>query len=126
MRNKLLMALLVVFFLFQFYPVFAADTPQKIFALMDADKDGKVTKEEFMHYYVEAATKLRAARFDRLDKNGDGKITRDEYLAASNKEAEKVGARKFKRIDKDRDGVLSEEELKQRYNLVRESFQQLK
>jgi hypothetical protein len=37
---------------------------KKMLLLMDADKDGKVSKEEFM--------KFMEAEFDRMDKNHDG------------------------------------------------------
>jgi len=45
-KEKKIAALAVVFFLFilPITPVFAQETPKKVFARMDTDKDGKVTK----------------------------------------------------------------------------------
>ena len=44
-----------------------------MFAVMDANKDGVLTKEEFAAHHM-------ADDFAKADKNGDGKVTRDEYL----------------------------------------------
>jgi len=49
----------------------------KMFAKMDTDKDGIVTKEEFM--------KIHEEHFALMDGNGDGKVTQDEAAAAKEK-----------------------------------------
>jgi Ca2+-binding EF-hand superfamily protein len=122
MKEKLFSLVLLVFFLFSFSIVFAQETAKKVFDLMDANQDGKVTKEEFMTFYMEYAKKARDARFNRLDTNGDGKISRKEFMAIQIEEAEKIGKFRFNRIDADRDGVITEEELKKRFRLVKQSL----
>jgi len=44
------------------------------FDLIDANKDGKVTREEFVKFH----TKQAENRFDALDKNKKGYLTREE------------------------------------------------
>lgn len=44
-----------------------------VFELQDADKDGAVSKEEFM--------KFNEGRFAEIDANGDGKVTKEEVKA---------------------------------------------
>jgi Ca2+-binding EF-hand superfamily protein len=126
MKKKLFVVLVLVFFSLQLTPVFAQDSAKKVFASMDADKDGKVTKEEYMTYYVEYAKKSQEPRFNKLDTNGDGNISRDEFTAVRVEEAEKTGKSKFNRIDANRDGAISEEELEKRFRLVRQTLEQLK
>ena len=44
------------------------------FKIIDADKDGKVTFQEFKQYFDDAKEKFAA-----IDLNGDGNLTHDEY-----------------------------------------------
>jgi Ca2+-binding EF-hand superfamily protein len=125
MKKKLFTVLTLVLFLFQFTLVFAQETPQRVFAEMDANQDGKVTKEEFMTFHMEYAKKIREPKFDRLDTNGDGKITRDEYAAVNIKEAQAIGKVKFRRIDANKDGVLSQQEIEKRFRIVKQILQDL-
>jgi Ca2+-binding EF-hand superfamily protein len=126
MKEKLFSLLTFVFILFSCSIVFAQETPKKVFDLMDANQDGKVTKKEFMTFYLEYATKIREARFDQLDTNGDGKISRKEFMAVQIEEAKKIGKFRFQRIDANKDGIISEEELKKRFRLVKQSLDALK
>ena len=54
----------------------AAKKEKMNFATLDANKDGKVTREEW---------KGRAKRFDRLDTNRDGSLTMEEMKAGRKK-----------------------------------------
>ena len=65
------------------------------FAQIDADKDGKVSKEEM------------AAQFDRLDTNKDGFLAREELSAARAQ-----FGRQHSRLDGNGDGQVSREEAK--------------
>ena len=123
MMKKIISLLSIVILLFSFSAVFAQETAKKVFNRMDANQDGKVTKEEFMTFYMEYARKAREARFNRLDTNGDGKISRKEFMAVRIKEAEKIGQFRFKRIDANKDGVITKEELKKRFRLFKESME---
>lgn len=67
---------------------------QKRFARTDKDKDGRITRDEYLN--------LRHKNFAKLDKNGDGKLSFDEYAA---KAIDKFGA-----ADKDRNGSLNPSE----------------
>jgi len=77
------------------------------FDTLDADKDGKITKEE-----IAAA---RTARIKAMDPDGDGFVTREEMLAHANDMARKqVEARigdMFARMDTDGDGKLGAAEV---------------
>lgn len=75
----------------------------EMFEQIDANGDGKITKEE-----IDA---FRQARFDASDADGDGKLSAEEMMAARD-------ARRMERfksmvgtLDKDGDGLLSAEEL---------------
>ena len=50
--------------------------PNMIFNGMDTNKDGTVTKQEYLDYY--------AKKFDAADKNKDGKLTQDELPKKTN------------------------------------------
>jgi len=124
--KKILFALsLVILFSFSFSQVLAQDdAAKKIFAEIDTDKDGKVSKEEYMAWHMKYATKIREDRFKKLDVNGDGKITRDEFMDVQLKEAEFIGKLKFRRIDQNRDGIITEDEAIKRYNDLKQAMEQ--
>jgi EF hand len=46
--------------------------PMDIMHMMDTEKSGFVTKDQFM--------KFHEAMFDKMDKNKDGKLSREEWL----------------------------------------------
>ncbi|MFM2169825.1 MAG: hypothetical protein RI957_54 [Verrucomicrobiota bacterium] len=65
----------------------AAETPKRpaakqdraeMFARRDADKDGKLTKEEFLSQQPDP--KDAPARFTRFDKNSDGHLSKEEFV----------------------------------------------
>lgn len=70
---------------------------------LDANGDGKVTKDE-----IAAA---RAANAAALDQNGDGKIDASELVAREMAKAEDRAKALIARLDADKDGVLSAAEL---------------
>ncbi|MSU49704.1 MAG: hypothetical protein EXS37_11575 [Opitutus sp.] len=53
------------------------------FKAMDTDKDGKVSKKEFVAAQKDAAK--AESRFAQLDKNGDGFLTEEEFVAGQKK-----------------------------------------
>jgi Ca2+-binding EF-hand superfamily protein len=128
MMKKILFALsLVIILSFSFSQALAQDdAAKKIFAEIDTDKDGKVSKQEYMDWHMKFATKIREDRFKKLDLNGDGKITKDEFMDVQLKEAEFIGKLKFRRIDQNRDGVISEEEAIERYKVLKQSMERRK
>jgi Ca2+-binding EF-hand superfamily protein len=85
-------------------PVVAAAATE--FKAMDANRDGKVTREE----HAAAARGM----FDKMDANHDGKVTAAEMDAAHNAIAggdagknELSASDKIKAVDQDRDGTLT-------------------
>lgn len=54
-------------------PVRAGDTPEQVIAEIDANKDGRVTPDEYRTGPL--------ANFDRLDTNNDGTLTQQEAAA---------------------------------------------
>ena len=82
---------------------------EKEFAMMDTDKDGKVSAAEHA-----AGAK---AMFEKMDANKDGKVTADEMTAAHKavtghaaRKSDMSSADKIKAVDSDGDGVLTADE----------------
>lgn len=63
----------------------AADEKKKGggFAAMDSDKDGKVSKKEFVAMQKDATK--GEARFNQLDTNKDGFLSQEEFAAGQKK-----------------------------------------
>jgi Ca2+-binding EF-hand superfamily protein len=86
------------------------------FDALDADKDGKITREELRNGIAgglkkpgdRAGQQMLAARLKQLDTDGDGRISKAEFEAA------------FARLDKNGDGYLTEDELKAAFGEARE------
>ncbi len=49
------------------------------FAEIDANKDGKVSKDEFVNYYIRRQKERYEQLFKSKDKDGDGALTVDEF-----------------------------------------------
>jgi Ca2+-binding EF-hand superfamily protein len=91
---------------------FQARNTDKMFDRLDANKDGKISPEEFAAFResnakadakATKAGKRGQRMFARFDKNNDGSLSRAE--------AGDVLAMRFKRMDANNDGVLTIEEL---------------
>lgn len=81
--------------------------PMMNFDQIDADKDGKITKDEMLAQMT--------ARMTEADSNKDGKLSADELIAMREKAeaARKAGhaAAMITKLDSDSDGLLSPAEL---------------
>jgi hypothetical protein len=92
---------------------FQAKNGDKLFARLDANKDGKISPDEFAAYRkqnakVDAQASGKAGKrgqrlFARFDTDKDGMLSRTE--------ADALLAMRFKRMDANNDGVLTLEEL---------------
>ena len=84
--------------------------PQIDIAAIDADKDGKISKDEMAGF--------RAARVAAVDANSDGKLSVDEIAAMQLKAMEKAAStmaqRMMDRLDSDGDKMLSAAEMMDR------------
>ena len=65
-------------------PISRSDALKDLFAQVDADGDGKITKSEFENALGAGGTNLAQADdvFSKLDKDGDGSVSPDEMAAA--------------------------------------------
>lgn len=77
------------------------------FDAIDADKDGKITAEEFATF--------RTAEFAKADTNSDGQVSADElaakHIADMTTRAAEMAAKMIERMDDNGDGQLSAEEM---------------
>jgi Ca2+-binding EF-hand superfamily protein len=72
------------------------NTPMKAalegrFDLLDANKDGKVCREEYVKFHMKRAKE----RFDKVDKNNDGCVTKEEA-----QEAAQAAGERFQKMKK--------------------------
>ncbi len=81
--------------------------PMLNFDQIDADKDGKVTAEEFAAF--------RTAEFAKADTNADGQINAEElaakHIAEATARAAEMSAKMIERMDENADGQISPEEM---------------
>lgn len=61
------------------------DALKEQFNAMDTNKDGKVSKEEFVQFRIQDYTKKQEDIFVQLDQKNNGEITVEEYQAAVEK-----------------------------------------
>jgi Ca2+-binding EF-hand superfamily protein len=115
--KKILMALVVMF-----CAVSVVSATEEILPKLDKNKDGKISKQEYLGAI--------SGSFDKLDRNRDGSISRDELehmdkkdLEAFTKETdadgdgiilrkefEKAAAKRFQQLDKNRNGFINNDE----------------
>jgi Ca2+-binding EF-hand superfamily protein len=83
----------------------ASKRNRTLFALLDADKDGKLTAEEFDRFNNPPANTANAAPVvGRMDSNRDGQVSATEHRAAM--------LVNFDRLDTDHNGIVTAAELK--------------
>jgi Ca2+-binding EF-hand superfamily protein len=100
------------------------NTTAGMFAEADADRDGRVSRDEFLRYFPKGG--LSAAymeyRFRARDRDGDGFLTQWEFLTHTTRQEE------FRGQDRNGDGKLSrdefiwDEEMFQRFDRNRDGF----
>ena len=89
------------------------ESAQTHFTSVDADADGFLTKEERKSHRAAKADEMKNKMFDKLDTDGDGAVSRDEMNAVGEKMRARRDARKEKvmeRYDTNLDGELSDAE----------------
>ncbi len=99
--------------------------PEAVFKRLDADKDGKVTKDEFKKLgdFGQGKLKERPQLLDRwfasLDADKDDKLTADEFKkfrelvpGAGGQAGVKDPEELFKKLDADKDGKVTKDEFK--------------
>lgn len=80
-------------------PAYAAGPGPDAFVQMDANKDGKVTQEEF--------TAQRSANQALVDSDADGFVSAGEMRATLESNLDQMVAKRMARLDADGDGKLS-------------------
>jgi hypothetical protein len=71
-------------------------TVEQIFKDKDTNKDGKLSKDEFMKDAPETRKAAMEKRFEAMDTNKDGSVTPDEMKAAREKMKERQGGKRGK------------------------------
>ena len=99
-----------------------------LFARMDKNKNGSVSKNEFTHFYSIFVTQKEddKIRFAALDVDQSGNITRDELRKFMQREDASVTEDQVKGLfdlmDRNKDGTVSKKELLHRYILQKRRF----
>ncbi len=80
------------------------------FAEIDANKDGGVSKEEFLAHAASRSEARASRMFDRLDADGDGILSRD-VIESRGRGGD--GSRMIERFDADNSGGIDAEEFEE-------------
>ncbi|MGD8568414.1 MAG: EF-hand domain-containing protein [Gammaproteobacteria bacterium] len=88
-----------------------AEWRERKFAMMDSDKDGQVSRDEYVAYRQQRAER----RFQYMDTDNDGKVSKSEYEDfKSHRKHRKHGrhgkGRIFAKLDGNNDGQITREE----------------
>jgi len=78
MKKKIIVIFLFAVLSIPFSKALASGSTQRAFDLMDTDKDGKISKDEYMAFQA----KISEAKFKKTDANSDGMLTKEEMKAA--------------------------------------------
>lgn len=78
----------------------------KRFSSMDTDKNGHVTKEEFINYVSERRSEYKKHQFTNIDTNKDNQISVEEFLAYKAQQARQH----YDQLDSNHDGILTPDE----------------
>lgn len=79
------------------------------FQAMDADGNGKVSKDEFSQFQTNRAMRP----FNNRDRNNDGAVSRSEYLRGSNGFDRIIRDLRFQAMDANKDGKIDSQEFTQ-------------
>ena len=83
-------------------PALAQLSADQTMGFLDLDKDGKVSRNEYLTF--------QQRRLSQYDANGNGRLSRDEFKASLAPEARKNAREVFRVFDANKDGGLSQEE----------------
>ena len=83
-------------------PALAQHSPADTIGLLDVDKDGKVSRNEYLTF--------QQRRLSQYDANGNGRLSREEFKASLAAEARKNAKESFRVFDVNKDGGLSQDE----------------
>lgn len=95
------------------------EVAEKLLAAWDADKDGKVTQEEFKKF-LESQAQTRERQFAKVDLNADKSVSLDEIKSLKQVGGDEAKAKAFlERLDDNKDGKVSLAEFTRVRNIFR-------
>jgi Ca2+-binding EF-hand superfamily protein len=94
--KKIFAVCLFSFLLSSFSQVAAQNEGDRPFVQMDTNKDGKLSRDEYMTYQMDKAKKIAELKFNKTDINSDGELSQDEISEALRKFKEAIEKRRRK------------------------------